>query len=312
MEKTKVKNQSQKNEIPTKGNKSIINSNLTVMKNLFKSVMALFIGAAMFSCQQAEEPTMDQGQAPETRAFGDTPVVAIYVETNDTNPLNAGDYTMSNGKPFAGIVELFASNVRKRTVNGVVEPTLYLNDKMTNLLENNGYLTYVKPLQDKGIKVLLTVLGDHQGIGVASMNSTQTTQFAQILAHAVAKYGLDGIGFDDEYADDWGSTNSTSYSEIITKLHALMPADKLITVFATPVLSMPRQKPASTTPIMAISVQDSMVLVFWRKPVGRLYRPISVRLPIRLPSIHLQHVRRVRVTVHSCSSTCAAVLRSIR
>ena len=94
MEKTKVKNQSQKNEIPTKGNKSIINSNLTVMKNLFKSVMALFIGAAMFSCQQAEEPTMDQGQAPETRAFGDTPVVAIYVETNDTNPLNAGDYTM--------------------------------------------------------------------------------------------------------------------------------------------------------------------------------------------------------------------------
>ena len=60
----------------------------------------------MFSCQQAEEPTMDQGQAPETRAFGDTPVVAIYVETNDTNPLNAGDYTMSNGKPFAGIVEL--------------------------------------------------------------------------------------------------------------------------------------------------------------------------------------------------------------
>lgn len=156
MEKTKVKNQSQKNEIPTKGNKSIINSNLTVMKNLFKSVMALFIGAAMFSCQQAEEPTMDQGQAPETRAFGDTPVVAIYVETNDTNPLNAGDYTMSNGKPFAGIVELFASNVRKRTVNGVVEPTLYLNDKMTNLLENNGYLTYVKPLQDKGIKAYRT------------------------------------------------------------------------------------------------------------------------------------------------------------
>ena len=80
----------------------------------------------MFSCQQAEEPTMDQGQAPETRAFGDTPVVAIYVETNDTNPLNAGDYTMSNGKPFAGIVELFASNVRKRTVNGVVEPKKWI------------------------------------------------------------------------------------------------------------------------------------------------------------------------------------------
>lgn len=201
------------------------------MKSIFRFLAALCAGVAMFSCQQAEEQILDQGQAPETRAYGDTPVVAIYVETNDTNPLNAGDYMMSNGKPFAGIVELFASNVRKRVVNGVVEPTLYLNDKLTNLLENNGYLTYVKPLQDKGIKVLLTVLGDHQGIGVANMNSTQTTQFAQILAHAVAKYGLDGIGFDDEYSDYSTAVNSTSYSEIITKLHALMPAGKIITVF---------------------------------------------------------------------------------
>ena len=196
------------------------------MKRYFEIFAALFLGTTMmFSCQQAEEPTMDKAQEPvvKTRAYGDkTPTVTIYVETNDTNPLNAGDYMLSNGKPFAGIVELFASNIHKRTVNGVVEPTLYL--------ENGGYQTYVKPLQDKGIKVLLTVLGDWQGIGVANMNDTQTTQFAKILAHAVEKYGLDGIGFDDEYAN-YSSTNSTSYSEIITKLHALMPADKLITVF---------------------------------------------------------------------------------
>lgn len=174
---------------------------------------------------------MDQGQAPETRAYGDkTPKLAVYVETNDTNPLNCGDYTLPNGKALIDIVELFASNIHKRTVSGQVQPTLYLNDKMTNLLENGGYLKYVKPLQDKGIKVLLTVLGDHQGIGVTSMNSTQTTQFARILAEAVRRYNLDGIGFDDEYADDY-SSYTNSYDEIITKLHALLPADKLITVF---------------------------------------------------------------------------------
>ena len=94
------------------------------MKRYFEIFAALFLGTTMmFSCQQAEEPTMDQGTVPQTRAYGDTPVVAIYVETNDTNPLNAGDYMLSNGKPFAGIVELFASNIHKRTVNGVVEPT---------------------------------------------------------------------------------------------------------------------------------------------------------------------------------------------
>lgn len=183
----------------------------------------------MFSCQQVEEPAMDQ--ANETRALGDkTPMLTTYVEINDTNPLNAGDYMLSTGKPLYDIVEFFAANIHKRTVNGVVEPTLYFNDKMTNIFENGGYLKYVKPLQDKGIKVLVTILGDWQDIGLANMNSTQTTQFAEILAHVVEKYGLDGIGFDDEYAN-YSFTNGTSYSEIILKLRALMPAGKLITVF---------------------------------------------------------------------------------
>lgn len=204
------------------------------MKKTFKLMAALVMGAGMmFSCQQAEEPTMDKAQEPvvKTRAYGDkTPTVTIYVETNDVNPLNAGDYKLPNGKPYADIVEFFASNIHKRTVNGVVEPTLYLNDKMTNLLENGGYLTYVKPLQDMGIKVLLTVLGDWQNIGVTSMNDTQADQFATILAYAVQKYGLDGIGFDNEY-DGSPTTVSGSWGNIITKLRAKMPADKLITVF---------------------------------------------------------------------------------
>ena len=205
------------------------------MKKTFKLMAALVMGAGMmFSCQQAEEPTMDKAQEPvvKTRAYGDkTPTVTIYVETNDVNPLNAGDYKLPDGTAYADIVEFFASNIHKRTVNGVVEPTLYLNDKMTNLLENGGAQKYVKGLQDKGIKVVLTVLGDWQGIGVANMNATQTTQFAKILAHAVQKYGLDGIGFDDEYANYSTSLISGSFGSIITKLRNLMPAGKLITVF---------------------------------------------------------------------------------
>ena len=62
------------------------------------------------------------------------------------------------------------------------------------------------------------------------MNNTQADQFAEILAYTVDKYGLDGIGFDDEYSGS-SVTNTTSYSRIITKLHELMPSDKLITVF---------------------------------------------------------------------------------
>lgn len=204
------------------------------MKKTLKLMAALFVGAMfMGACQQAEEPAMEPGQndAVVTRAYGDkTPKVTIYVETNDVNPLNAGDYVLPNGEPYADIVELFAANIHKRTVNGVTEPVLYLNDKMTNLMENDGYLTYIKPLQDKGIKVILTILGDHQGIGFTNLNDTQATQFAKILAHAVEKYGLDGIGFDDEYSKVT-STVQGSYGNLIKKLRAEMPADKLITLF---------------------------------------------------------------------------------
>ena len=183
------------------------------MKKTFKLMAALVMGAGMmFSCQQAEEPTMDKAQEPvvKTRAYGDkTPTVTIYVETNDVNPLNAGDYKLPNGKPYADIVEFFASNIHKRTVNGVVEPTLYLNDKMTNLLENGGAATYVAGLQAKGIKVVLTILPNWQNIDFTSLNDTQADQLATILAYAVNKYGLDGIGFDNEYG---GTVTSVSGS----------------------------------------------------------------------------------------------------
>lgn len=195
---------------------------------------ALVVGAGMMiSCQQAEEPTMDKAQEPvvKTRAYGDkTPKITIYVETNDVNPLNAGDYLLSDGSAYADIVEFFAANLNKETVSGVVRPTLYLNDKMTNLLENGGAATYVAGLQAKGIKVVLTILPNWQNIDFTSLNDTQADQLATILAYAVNKYGLDGIGFDNEYG---GSVTTVpgSFGNLITKLRAKLPAGKLITLF---------------------------------------------------------------------------------
>lgn len=199
------------------------------MKNRILLILCCFA----VSCSRINIPDNDGDfrQAVTTKAYGDkTPVMAVYVETNDVNPLNAGDYQIE-GVSFIDIVELFASNIHKETVNGQIRPTLYLNPKLTNILENGGVSTYIQPLQAQGIKVQLSVLGDWQHIGLANMNDTQTTQFAKILAYAVNKYGLDGIGFNDEYADYQGGLIPDSFSNIIKKLHALLPSDKLITVF---------------------------------------------------------------------------------
>ena len=203
------------------------------MKAIVKMLAFAATIAGALSCNEIEQPQVQDNQPEEstisTRSFGQkNPKMVVYVETNDVHPLNAGDYTMSDGTTFVDIVELFASNIHKDD-NG--DPTLFLNDKLTNVLENGGAATYVAPLQTKGIKVLLTVLGDWQGIGVANMTDAQSTKFATILAYVVNRYGLDGIGFDDEYANYSGSLVSNSYAQIIKKLHALMPSDKLITVF---------------------------------------------------------------------------------
>lgn len=66
----------------------------------------LFAASAllMTSCQQAEEPIANDptDQAgPMTRAatLGNFYRV-VYVEVNDVNPLNAGEYLLSDGTPF--------------------------------------------------------------------------------------------------------------------------------------------------------------------------------------------------------------------
>lgn len=154
------------------------------MKAIVKMFAFFATMAGVLSCNQIERSELQMNESDDllisTKSFGQKdPILTVYVETNDVNPLNAGDYTMPDGTSFIDIVELFAANIHK---DGNGNPTLYLNDKLTNVLENGGAATYVAPLQAKGIKVLLTILGDWQGIGVANMTDAQSTQFAAILA----------------------------------------------------------------------------------------------------------------------------------
>ena len=104
---------------------------------------------------------------------------------------------------------------------------------MQSVLDNVA--TQVRPLQAKGIKVELSILGNHQGAGFANFPSqAAAAAFAKQLSDAVAKYGLDGIDFDDEYAD-YGvngtpQPNASSFVYLIQALRKDMPS-KLITMY---------------------------------------------------------------------------------
>ena len=201
-------------------------------KTLFSIISSLLLFLLM-AChkEQSINIRLESNQTPiitQTKGIGDKePMVAVYIETNDTNPLNAGDYFLEDGSTYYDFVQLFSANIHKTIVNNEVEPTLYFNPEMVNIFENGGVETYIEPLQNMGMGVLMCVMGDWCGLGLSNMNDTQTTQFATILAYAVTKYRLDGICFGDEYTGNNTIIND-SYSNIILKLRALVPSKYIV------------------------------------------------------------------------------------
>lgn len=144
---------------------------ISLMKRQFLfAACTLFAASAllMTSCQQAEEPIANDptDQAgPMTRAatLGNFYRV-VYVEVNDVNPLNAGEYLLSDGTPFFTHVILFASNIRGDASGNVHN---YNNPNNAAILANPA--KYIAPLQAKGIKVIMGNLGDHTGAGFANL-----------------------------------------------------------------------------------------------------------------------------------------------
>ena len=63
-----------------------------------------------------------------------------------------------------------------------------------------GYLPHQCPLQAKGIRVHLSILGDHTAAGMRSLSKDAARAFAKDLKAYIDIYGFDGIDFDDEYS----------------------------------------------------------------------------------------------------------------
>jgi hypothetical protein len=129
-----------------------------------------------------------------------------YVEVNDNALSNVGCYKQSKtNKPFFDIAVIFAANINGSDPNA---PQIFFNPQVDQLLNRTNQ---VKELQGKGIKVLLTLLGNHQNAGWSCVRQDQPNAakaFADRIADVVQKYGLDGIDIDDEYSKC--SPNSTS------------------------------------------------------------------------------------------------------
>ncbi|RBL91453.1 endo-beta-N-acetylglucosaminidase H [Chitinophaga flava] len=187
------------------------------------------------SCKKEETPAdaPQKGSQPKvesvTKAGGKS---VCYVEVNSNSLLNTGKYTLTTGgQQLFDIAIIFAANINYNTSTG--KAVLYNNPNVTNVLVNKA--TQIVPLQNKGMKVLLSILGNHQGAGFCNFTSRADARaFAQQLADTANYYGLDGIDFDDEYAD-YGNNglpqpNDSSFVMLLDELRQLMPT-KIISFY---------------------------------------------------------------------------------
>ncbi len=136
----------------------------------------------------------------------------VYIEVNDCNPLNILEYNLADGSPFFDAVILFAANINYDSENNRVY--LHNNPNVQALLDDTD--TYLQPLRERGIKVYLGILGNHDAAGVAQLSAWGARQWAQEVADVCCRYKLDGVNLDDEYSkapdlqNEWFTARSAS------------------------------------------------------------------------------------------------------
>lgn len=199
-------------------------------------IVTIIIGIIPTSCSNDEEmiSEMSQNHQISTRSLGvKTTKVITTIETNKVNPLNVGEYYLCDStqqkERFFDIVVLYASDINY--INGKVG--LYHNPFQNNVL--NATDSIIRPLQKKGIKILLGLRGSNATVGFSNMYNSQIEDFSQLVAKAINTYGLDGVDFDDEFTHYESITSQPKasaalFGSLIRRIRQLLP-DKLISVY---------------------------------------------------------------------------------
>ena len=121
------------------------------------------------------------------------------MEINDANPLNHLCFKLKNSnKLLVDMVILFAANIKYDKEKQKVY--LYNNPNIQHILSNHE--KYLKPLQDRGMKILLGIIGDHDRAAVGNLADATAKVFAKEVKAMCDAYQLDGVFMDDEHSEE--------------------------------------------------------------------------------------------------------------
>ncbi|GAB3923808.1 chitinase [Microlunatus endophyticus] len=195
---------------------------------LINSGLTAIGGAAVLA---AADPDAAAQQARSHHKPAHHPISVAYVEVNNYQLRNVADYALARtGASVFDLGIIFAANINYDGQRA----QLFCNPQVQATLDDA--VNQIRPLQARGIKVLLSILGNHQGAGLANFpDRAAATAFARQLADIVVRrYDLDGIDFDDEYSD-YGTNatpqpNAYSFVYLVSALRRLMP-HKIISLY---------------------------------------------------------------------------------
>lgn len=159
--------------------------------------------------------------------------MVAYVETNDWDIRNMGQFILKESKkPVFDIVILFAANMNYDAKTG--KRYLHFNDKLQPIVKDPD--KYIKPLRDRGIKVLVDILPNHQGVGYYNFqNYEEALDFARDCKRYADMLGIDGWDIDEEYAGydklpEKPRKGNASVFWFMRAMKEVMP-DKLLTLY---------------------------------------------------------------------------------
>lgn len=164
--------------------------------------------------------------------------VVFYVNTSTYQPLIANVYGIQkiDQTDYTQTLHNIGSIVNLRIVTMDYEPAtgralLNLSSDIRDALEKAD--KYIRPLQDNGRKVCLSIENGNKGLGFCNLTDMQIADFVQQVKNVVELYHLDGINLWDKvntYSQEGVfAMNTASYPKLIRALRDALP-EKLLTV----------------------------------------------------------------------------------
>lgn len=170
--------------------------------------------------------------------------LVCYINTNTYQPLLVNDYCMEKLDTWVTWEQVWyrtiGNLINLRTV--VLDYDAVTNRAMLKLGSDMRYVLdhavkYIRPLQEKGRKVCISLEGGGTGLGFCNMTDMQIADFVAQVKAVVEMYEIDGINLWDRNSgygqEGMPAVNTTSYPKLIKAMHDMLKAigsDKLLTL----------------------------------------------------------------------------------